>query len=136
MRILITGASGFIGSYVVREAIARGHDVLALTRSSPANKLDHVSSVQWLQCDLRDPQAPKLDGLRVDAVIHLAAGLLGSAEEQHRSTVVATRNLLEAMRRALDCYVTYAATIEESGIKRNIPREVVFEVYQETLMRA
>lgn len=100
MRILITGASGFIGSYVVREAIARGHDVLALTRSSPANKLDHVSSVQWLQCDLRDPQAPKLDGLRVDAVIHLAAGLLGSAEEQHRSTVVATRNLLEAMRRA------------------------------------
>jgi hypothetical protein len=27
--------------------------------------------------------------------------------------------------------VTYAATIEESGIKRNIPREAVFEVYQE-----
>ena len=38
---------------------------------------------------------------------------------------------LEAMRRALDCYVTYAATIEESGIKRNIPREAVFELYQE-----
>jgi hypothetical protein len=38
---------------------------------------------------------------------------------------------LDAMRRALDCYVTYAATIEESGIKRNIPREAVFEIYQE-----
>jgi hypothetical protein len=38
---------------------------------------------------------------------------------------------LEAMRRALDCYVTYAATIEESGIKRNIAREAVFEIYQE-----
>ena len=38
---------------------------------------------------------------------------------------------LEAMRRALDCYVTYAATIEESGIKRDIPREAVFEIYQE-----
>jgi hypothetical protein len=38
---------------------------------------------------------------------------------------------LEAMRRALDCYVTYAATIEESGIKQDIPREAVFEVYQE-----
>ena len=36
------------------------------------------------------------------------------------------------MRRALDCYVTYAATIETSGIKRNIPREAVFEVYHET----
>jgi hypothetical protein len=38
---------------------------------------------------------------------------------------------LEAMHRALDCYVTYAATIEESGIKRDIPREAVFEIYQE-----
>ena len=38
---------------------------------------------------------------------------------------------LEAMSRALDCYVTYAETIETSGIKRNIPREAVFEVYQE-----
>jgi hypothetical protein len=27
--------------------------------------------------------------------------------------------------------VTYAATIEESGIKQNIPREAVFEIYQE-----
>jgi hypothetical protein len=39
---------------------------------------------------------------------------------------------VEAMRRALDCYVTYAATIEESGIKRDIPREAVFEIYQES----
>jgi len=42
---------------------------------------------------------------------------------------------LEAMRRALDCYVTYAATIEAhrdgTGIKRDIPREAVFEIYQE-----
>ena len=38
---------------------------------------------------------------------------------------------LEAMRRALDCYVTYAATVEESGIKRHMSRRVVFEVYQE-----
>jgi hypothetical protein len=35
------------------------------------------------------------------------------------------------MRRPLDCYVTYAETIETSGIKRNIPREAVFEIYQE-----
>jgi hypothetical protein len=38
---------------------------------------------------------------------------------------------VEAMRRALDCYLTYAEAIEASGIKRNIPREAVFELYQE-----
>ena len=38
---------------------------------------------------------------------------------------------LEAMRRALDCYVTYQQTFEEAGARRNIPREAVFEIYQE-----
>jgi len=34
MKLLITGAAGFLGKYVVQEAIARGHHVVALTRSS------------------------------------------------------------------------------------------------------
>lgn len=100
MKILITGASGFIGGYVVREAIARGHDVVALTRSRPVSELNHASPIEWLQCDLGDVEALKLERLGVDAVIHLAAGLSGGAEEQYRSTVVATRNLLDAMRQA------------------------------------
>lgn len=99
MKILITGASGFIGRYVVREAIARGHNVLALTRSNSANEPNLTPSVEWLQCDLGE-DLPKLGGLGIDAVIHLAAGLSGSAEEQYRSTVMATSNLLNAMRQA------------------------------------
>jgi hypothetical protein len=38
---------------------------------------------------------------------------------------------VENMRRALDCYVTHAETIEQSGIKLNIAQEVVFEICQE-----
>jgi hypothetical protein len=57
--------------------------------------------------------------------------LTGSKREDIDAVVSLDEVDLEAMRRALDCYVTYAATIEESGIKRNIPREAVFEVYQE-----
>jgi len=34
-------------------------------------------------------------------------------------------------RRELDCYVTYQETIEVTGVRRNIPREAVFEVYRE-----
>jgi nucleoside-diphosphate-sugar epimerase len=45
-------------------------------------------------------KASKLERLGIDAVIHLAASLTGSAEEQYRSTVVATRHLLDAMKRA------------------------------------
>ena len=38
---------------------------------------------------------------------------------------------VEKQRRALDCYVTYQQTIEEAGARRNIPRQAVFEIYQE-----
>ena len=57
--------------------------------------------------------------------------LTGSKPEDIDVVVPLDEDDLEAMRRALDCYVTYAETIEETGIKRNIPREAVFEIYQE-----
>jgi dihydroflavonol-4-reductase len=100
MKILITGASGFIGAYVAREAAKRGHHVVTLSRSRPANPPGQAMPVEWLQCDLGAAELPKLTGLGIDTVIHLAAGLLGGIEEQYRATVTATRNLLEAMRQA------------------------------------
>jgi hypothetical protein len=61
--------------------------------------------------------------------------LTGSKPEDIDVVVSLDEADLDAMRRALDCYVTYAATIEAHldgpGIKRNIPREAVFELYQE-----
>jgi hypothetical protein len=57
--------------------------------------------------------------------------LTGSKPEDIDVVVPLDEADLEAMRRALDCYVTYAETIERSGIKRGIPREAVFELYQE-----
>lgn len=100
MRVLITGASGFIGGYAVREAVARGHRVLALSRSRPAAVPGETSSIEWLLHDLGSSESPKLAGLGIDAVIHLAAGLSGNAGEQHRATVLGTVRLLDAMRHA------------------------------------
>ncbi len=100
MKILVTGASGFIGGYVMREAMARGHRVAGLCRAGPADIPGGALSVEWLQCDLRDMELAKLTGVGIDVVIHLAAGLSGSADEQHRATVVATARLLDAMRQA------------------------------------
>jgi LmbE family N-acetylglucosaminyl deacetylase len=38
---------------------------------------------------------------------------------------------VDKQQQALDCYVTYQQTIEDAGIRRNVPREAVFEIYQE-----
>jgi nucleoside-diphosphate-sugar epimerase len=103
-RILVTGASGFIGSRLVEYLLDRGDEVLGLVPAS-----DHVRSLvpllescghrlQLVTGDLRDRATLDyaLDGL--EFVYHLGAVIAGTSEKEFRDTNVAgTRNLLEAM---------------------------------------
>jgi len=81
MKVLITGASGFIGGYVVREAVAHGHWVVALSRSKPASPPGQATPIEWLQCDLGSAELPKLTGLGIDAVIRVTLRGERSARE-------------------------------------------------------
>ena len=81
MKLLVTGGAGFIGSAVVRLAVARGHAVVNLDALTYAACLDNVASVAdsplyaFEHADIRDRAA--LDRIlarhRPDAVMHLAA---------------------------------------------------------------
>ncbi|MDD9729468.1 dTDP-glucose 4,6-dehydratase [Mameliella sp. AT18] len=81
MKLLITGGAGFIGSAVVRQAIAAGHEVVNLDALTYAACLDNLASVAddpgyaFEHADIRDRAA--LDRVfaqhRPDAVMHLAA---------------------------------------------------------------
>jgi dTDP-glucose 4,6-dehydratase len=81
VKILVTGGAGFIGSAVVRRAIAEGYAVINLDALTYAANLDNVASVAehpayaFEQADIRDRGA--LDRIfaahRPDAVMHLAA---------------------------------------------------------------
>ncbi len=98
-RLYVTGATGFVGSAVVRSAVAAGHEVVAVVR--PASRADEFGpDVTPARVDLRTAAglAESLDG--VDTVIHLAAAKSGDYATQFAGTVVATENLLEAMKQA------------------------------------
>jgi len=70
MRILLTGATGFIGSRLRRALAATGHEVVGVTRSAPPTDPPDVQC-QWIRMDLEQPPArPPVTGL--DAVIYLA----------------------------------------------------------------
>src|SRR5215472_2758839 len=100
MRTLVTGASGFLGRYVVRELRARGHAVTALVRPGSVSQVELGQlDVRLLRCDLRRP-GPELarELERCDAVIHLAAGTSGSARSRFDATVLATERMICAMR--------------------------------------
>ncbi|MEZ5752507.1 MAG: dTDP-glucose 4,6-dehydratase [Paracoccaceae bacterium] len=81
MKLLVTGGAGFIGSAVVRRAIADGHSVVNLDVLTYAACLDNVASVAgspryaFEQADIRDAEAVArvFATHRPDAVMHLAA---------------------------------------------------------------
>jgi dTDP-glucose 4,6-dehydratase len=81
MKILVTGGAGFIGSAVVRLAIARGHSVVNLDALTYAGSLDNVASVAespnyvFERADICDANAlARIFGQhKPDAVMHLAA---------------------------------------------------------------
>lgn len=100
MRVLVTGANGFIGRHVVATLVARGHEVRAIVRPgsqpAPGQASDRVEVVR---ADLAAASCDQRVFDRVDSVVHLAAALRGSASEQRATTVDTTRRLLETMGR-------------------------------------
>ncbi len=76
--ILVTGADGFVGRWLIRALLAAGHDVLGAVQPGPP--LDdglteaERAAVRWLPLELGDARAVRnLAEHRVDAVVHLAA---------------------------------------------------------------
>lgn len=96
MRFFVTGASGFLGRAVCREARTRGHEIVALSRVAGHDD-EGDEAITWVRGDIREPDAWRSHLAGADAVIHLAASLDGATEDQLAVAVDGTRGLVEAM---------------------------------------
>jgi 2-alkyl-3-oxoalkanoate reductase len=101
MRILITGATGFIGGRLV-EALKKDASFKIRTTGRNLRKGQALEALEthFIACDLQD-QKKALDLTKnIDTVIHCAgrAGTWGSSDEYHRSNVLVTENVLKAAR--------------------------------------
>ncbi len=93
MRIFLTGGTGFIGGHVLRQAIAAGHEVLALRRPGSEPRIALEPQPHWLDGALSDDWRIPLGSC--DALMHLAAnGVSGGSNDWERCFQA---NVIEAL---------------------------------------
>ncbi|MDH5582167.1 MAG: NAD-dependent epimerase/dehydratase family protein, partial [Bdellovibrionales bacterium] len=99
MKILITGAGGFLGFHIAKALVEQGHEVTNFSRQH-YKKLDDIS-VKSIQGDLRDREAVEDAVHDQDAIFHVASkvGVWGSYKDFYDINVKGTKNVILAAKR-------------------------------------
>ena len=109
MRVLVTGAAGFIGRRVVPRLVARGDEVVALVhRARSVAPSDRLVVVEG---SVTDAAAVARAGDGCAAIVHLAASGAADAALVHAVNVDGTRNVLAAARAAGGARVVFTSSI-------------------------
>jgi nucleoside-diphosphate-sugar epimerase len=99
-KILITGASGFIGSFIVEEALKRGFETWAAMRKNSSKAFLHDERIHFIELNLSSEEQlrQQLSNHSFDYVVH-AAGVTKclNKEDFHRINTVGTQNLVRAI---------------------------------------
>ncbi len=116
MKVLVSGANGFVGSHVAERLAAKGVELrLMLRRTSNVGYLTGLE-YERVAADLRDPAslAAACEGL--DAVVHLAAQTLAPIESQYQEiNALGTANLVYAARQAGVRRFVYISSLAAQG---------------------
>ncbi|GGD55684.1 NAD-dependent epimerase [Pseudoxanthomonas indica] len=138
MRVLVTGAAGFIGSHLSERLLARGDEVLGYDNLNPyydprlkqarLDKLLPREGFRFVNAALEDRTAldQAFDSFRPQRVVNLAAqaGVRYSLENPHAyidSNIVGFLNILEACRHRHIEHLVYASSSSVYGANRKLP---------------
>jgi 2-alkyl-3-oxoalkanoate reductase len=98
VRVLVTGASGFLGSALVRRLRERGEHPRVFLRRPP-HPAAAAAGLQTVYGSLGEPDAVDRAVWGVDVVYHVGAAMTGGFEEYQAGTIWGTRNIVEACLR-------------------------------------
>src|SRR5882724_3581955 len=113
MTTLVTGASGFLGSHVARQLVARGEKVRVLLRASSNNRAIADLPLEYVTGDLRDSASLARALAGVTRVFHVAADYrLWAKHKQdiYDSNVGGTKNVLDAAKQGFAAIIAMPTT--------------------------
>lgn len=134
MRILVTGADGFIGSHLTEKLVHSGHEVRALVQYNSFNSkgwLDEaapeiLSQIDVVAGDVRDRSQMGKCVLGRDVVVHLAALIAipysyAAPQSYVDTNITGTLNILEAVRANGNTRMVHTSTSEVYGTAQFVP---------------
>lgn len=133
MKILITGATGFIGSFICEEAVKRGFDTYAAIRKTSSLKYISDERINKIELNLssREQLVAALKEHEFDYVVHAAgATKCLDKEDFFRINTEGTKNLIQAVRETqpqLKRFVFISSLSVFGAIKESQPYEPIME---------
>ena len=73
MKIFVTGGTGFIGSHFLRQALAKGHDLVCLRRPGSKTRVPLEIEPTWVEGSLDDDLIDEIKGWMCFCILHLIA---------------------------------------------------------------
>ena len=118
MNVLVTGASGFLGRYILDILLESNFSVTVLARKK--SELGHFKKpgIRIVKADLRDGETLSNAIHSVDAIIHCAATMRGNWENYYKVNVLGTKSLLElgsALHIKRFIYISSVIVYDHSG---------------------
>src|SRR5437588_2720266 len=118
MKVLVTGATGFVGSHVAQALAAQGTDLRFLVR--PSSRMENIACLnsERVTGDLRDPDSLKKAMQGCEFVFHVAADYrlwVRDPEQMYRSNVEGTRAIIRAAQESGVRRVIYTSSVATMG---------------------
>ncbi|KXO11703.1 MULTISPECIES: UDP-glucose 4-epimerase GalE [Marinobacter] len=127
MKVLVTGGAGYIGSHVVRQLAAAGHDIMVFDNLSTGYRWA-VTAGELVEADLADEDAIEavFSAHKFEAVLHFAANIVvpesvANPLKYYSNNTRNTLNLLKAVERHQVPYMVFSSTAAVYGM----PEETV-----------
>lgn len=127
-RVLVTGASGFLGLHLVEELLKKGFKVRVITRRI-LKKFDGEPNIEMVYGDIRDPECVRMAVAGIHTIYHCASITTnkGSWDDFEETTINGTRYLLDAAVEHGVRKFLYVSTIAVYGFARRNGHEYVSE---------